>query len=58
MRNLTGTHRINYFGTPSFWVCDDTEENKTILTLNNIVFSSHTFMAANGETVSRLEWND
>ena len=50
--------RVNYFGSESFWVCEDTTKNREILRKEEKTFSCHTFMAADGSIVSRLEWND
>lgn len=50
--------RINYYGGASFWICSDTEENRKALANAGVYFWKKTFKAANGETVSRLEWND
>ena len=50
--------RINYYGGTSFWVCEDTETNRRILSNAGIFFWSKTFRAADGTVVSRLEWND
>ena len=57
MKNIEKS-RVNYFGGASFWACEDTEENKKILANAGIFFWKKTFKAANGLTVSRLEWND
>lgn len=50
--------RINYFGGASFWACEASEENKKILANAGIFFWEKTFRAADGNKVSRLEWND
>ena len=57
MKNMR-KFRINYYGGTSFWVCEDTETNRRILSNAGIFFWSKTFRAADGTVVSRLEWND
>ena len=47
--------RINYFGGASFWACEDNRENRKTLSNNGVFYWTHTFKAANGLTVSRLE---
>lgn len=48
--------RINYFASPSFWVCAATDENYEILKTNNVPFSINSFVANNGERVTRFEF--
>lgn len=50
--------RVNNYGSASFWACEDNENNRRILANANIFYWKKTFIAANGLTVSRLEWND
>ena len=57
MKNLK-KFRINYYGSASLWACDDNERNRKILKQSNIFFWKKTFVAADGTTISRLEWND
>ena len=54
--NKVNASRVNYFATPSFWVCDATEENYKILKANNVVFTTNSFIANNGERVVRYEF--
>lgn len=48
--------RVNYFGGSSFWVCDDTGENRAYLNSLGVQYTSNSFMAADGTKVRRLEW--
>lgn len=50
--------RVNYYGGASFWICADTTENRRALANAGVFFWAKSFRAANGEKVSRLEWND
>ena len=52
---LTGLRRINYYCSPSFWICDETKENKKILNENKINYSEHSFRAADNTICTRLE---
>lgn len=59
MKNIikkVNASRVNYFGTASFWVCDATNENYKLLKENNINFTTHTFLANDGLTVTRFEF--
>lgn len=48
--------RINNFASPSFWICDATDENYSILKSSNIIFTEHSFIANNGKRVTRFEF--
>ena len=52
----TNASRAGYFASPSFWVCEATDENYRVLRQNNIHFTQNTFVAANGERCTRFEF--
>lgn len=56
MYNVVDARRICYYAGPSFWVCDDTAENRRTLRNSNISFVANTFIAADGTRCFRLEF--
>ena len=54
--NKVNASRVNYFAAPSFWVCDATDENYKTLKENNVIFTTNSFIANNGERITRFEF--
>jgi hypothetical protein len=54
--NAVKASRAGYFASPSFWVCEATDENYRILRANNVQFTQNTFVAASGERCTRFEF--
>lgn len=52
---LTGLRRINYYGCASFWICDCSVINKTILQNNNVNYCVNRFTSAAGTICERIE---
>lgn len=50
-------YRICNYGCKSFWICDDTDENRLVLNSHGIQFMAHSFTAVDGTKVYRLEWD-
>lgn len=54
---ITGLARKNNFATPSFWICEDTAENRKTLNKLNVSYSAKSFISADGTRCNLLEFD-